>query len=152
MIKEYYEDCKLGDRVVTPGRTITETDVVMFAAFSSDWNSVHVDKEHAASTPFKQRIAHGLLGLVAGTCLLSRLGWILFWPRSTLCITGLERVRFVRPIYIGDTIHLEAEIVEMVDGEDGNGTITTRLQIKNQDRKLVITGRIKTLAGRRPPG
>ena len=151
MFKEYFEDCRIGERIVTPGRTITEADVVMFAAFSSDWNAVHTDKEFAAEhSPFGRRIAHGMLGLVAGICLLSRKGWFTFWPESLICITGLEKFRFVMPIFIGDTIHLQAEIIEKSEMPDNQGLITTRVRIKNQRDELVISGRVKLLAGRRP--
>lgn len=150
MFKKHYEDCQVGDRTTTPGRTITETDIVMFAALTGDWNSVHVDKEYAAkNTPFGQRIAHGLLGLVAGFCLLSRQGWYHFWPESLICITKLDKVRFALPIFIGDTIRLDAEIVEMTPMPDGNGLITTRLDVLNQRDESLITGRIQILAGGR---
>ena len=150
MLREYFEDCKVGEQVVTPGRTITEADVVMFAAFSGDWNSVHTDAEYARTTSFGQRIAHGLLGLVVGTSLLSRVAPFTFWPRSLVGVTEMGKVRFVRPIFIGDTIHLEAEIVEMIALRDDAGIITTRLWIKNQADKLVTTFRLKIMAGRRP--
>lgn len=150
MFKEYYEDCRVGDQVVTPGRTITETDVVQFAALSSDWNAIHTDQQFAARSPFGQRIAHGLLGLVAGFCLLSRPGWFTFWPRSMICITGLDKVRFLLPIYLGDTIHLVAEIVDKTEMRDGRGLITTRMHVVNQRDELVIAGRIKLMAARRP--
>ncbi len=148
-IKEYFEDCKVGDSIITPGRTITEADVVMFAAFSSDWNSIHTDKHYAESTPFGQRIAHGLLGFVAGACLISRVGWFTFWPQSMECITGLDKVRFPKPVFIGDSIHLHAEIVEMLPAPGDKGIITTKLRIINQHDETVITGRIKILVGSR---
>jgi len=148
-LKEYYEDCKVGDRIVTPGRTITEADVVMFSAFSSDWNAIHTDKHYAETTTYGKRIAHGMLGLVAGSCLLSRAGWFTFWPRSMKCITGLDRVRFPLPIFIGDSIYLQAEIVEMIPAPNNMGIITSKLRIINQHDSAVITGRIKILAGTR---
>jgi len=150
MLKEYFEDCKVGDRVVTPGRTITETDLVLFAAFSSDWNAIHTDREFAAQSPFGQRIAHGLLGLVTGFCLLSRGGWFHFWPASLVCITRLDKIRFLAPVFIGDTIRLDAEIVEMTRMREGNGLITSRMQVRNQRNEMVIAGRIQLQAGCRP--
>jgi 3-hydroxybutyryl-CoA dehydratase len=148
--KAHYEDCQLGDRVVTPGRTMTETDIVMFSALSGDWQSIHVDKQFAAKeSPFGERIAQGLLCLVVGICLLSRVGWFVLWPQSLVCITKLERVRFLAPVIIGDTLRLEAEIVEKEEMSDEAGLITTRLQIKNQRDESVIKGRITIKAGRR---
>lgn len=148
--KDYYEDCAVGDRVATPGRTITEADVVRFAALSGDWNPLHTDAEYARTTPFAGRIAHGLLGLVAGGCLLSRVGWFTFWPRSMIAITSLDDVRFDAPIHLGDTICLEAEILEKRVMSDDRGLITTRMQINNQRGQAVITFRLGLIAGRRP--
>lgn len=149
--KQYYDDCALDERVVTPGRTITESDVVMFSAFSGDWNSVHTDKEFAAEkTPFGERIAHGLLGLVVGTCLLSRLGWFIFWPQSMICITGIDKVKFILPVLIGDTIHLEATIVDKKPMRGDEGLITTRMRIINQRGEKAISMQITLKAKRRP--
>jgi len=151
--KNYFEDCRVGDRVTTPGRTITEADVVQFAAFSSDWNAIHTDRHYAEHyTLFGQRIAHGLLGLVVGLCLLSREGWFTFWPRSWIVLTGLDRVRFTEPVFLGDTIYLDIEIVEMTPAPGGKGIITSRARIKNQRDEVVISARVKLLAGRRPVG
>ena len=59
----YFEEFEAGQSITSPGRTITETDVVNFAALSGDWNAMHTDAEYAAKHPFGQRVAHGLLGL-----------------------------------------------------------------------------------------
>lgn len=151
MFKEYFEDCEIGQCVRTPGRTITEADVVMFAALTGDWNSIHVDKEFARTSPFGQRIAHGMLGMVAGTALLGRLGWFTLWPESMMAVTALNKVRFAAPVLIGDTICLEAEIVEkrLMPGAS-RGLITTRMQIQNQRNEPVITLRVQIIAGCRP--
>jgi len=150
MFKDYFEDCSIGDRTVTQGRTITESDVVSFAALSSDWNAIHTDRHYAAKySPYGQRVAHGLLGLVAGLCLLSRPGWFTFWPKSWLFLSGLDRVRFIAPIFIGDTIHLDAEIVNLQPISDDRGVVTSRMRIRNQDDMLVISARLKLIAGRR---
>lgn len=152
MSRMHYEDSHVGDRVVTPGRTVSETDVVMFASLSGDWNPVHTDKEYAAEhTPFGERIAHGLLGLVIGSSLISRLGWEALYPKSAICLTGMDRVRFRSPIKFGDTIHLEAEIIDKTLMPGGqNGLLTTRLRILNQRGELVITARTTMMVGRRP--
>lgn len=150
LFKPYYEDCAVGETVRTPGRTITEADVVNFAAFSGDWNSIHIDQEYARTTEFGQRIAHGMLGLVVGSCLLGRLGWFTFWPQSMMAITAMDRVRFASPVFIGDTLTLEAEIVEMKPMSPDRGLITTRMRIKNQRGETAITLRVQLIAARRP--
>lgn len=70
----YFEDFEVGQRFVTPGRTVTEADVVNFAGVSGDYNPIHTDAEFAKSTPFGQRIAHGLLVLAMLTGLRQRTG------------------------------------------------------------------------------
>ena len=152
MSKMHYEDSRIGDRVVTPGRTITETDVVMFTALSGDWNAVHTNREYAEKhTPFGERIAHGLLGLSIGASLMSQIGWNTLYPHSMICLTGMDRVRFRLPIKFGDTIHLDAEIIEKTEMPGGEmGLLTTRLRILNQREELVISARTKMMVGRRP--
>ena len=111
-----------------------------------------MDREKIISqTPFGRRAAHGLLGLVAGGCLLSRVGWFTFWPQSMLAISSLDKVRFAAPIFIGDTIRLEAEIIEKRAMSPERGVITTRMRIKNQRDEAAITFRLGLVAGRRPP-
>lgn len=152
MIREYFEDCCIGDRLVTTGRTITEADIVMFAAFSSDWNAMHTDTEYAKTTIFGERIAHGMLTLVVGTGLLFRLNESRLIPRSFIAIAGLDKIRFVAPVKIGDTLHLEGEVVEMTKMPDQRGNISLKISIKNQHKRSVVMGRLKVLAGCRPSG
>jgi 3-hydroxybutyryl-CoA dehydratase len=148
--KEYFEDCRIDDRLVTPGRTITETDIVMFVAFSGDWNRVHTDAEYAKTSVFGERIAHGMLTLVVGTPLIFRLGWYALLPKSLIAIVGIDKVRFVAPVKIGDTIHLECEVVEITKMPKQRGLIKLKYRIKNQYNKTVITGRLNVVAGCRP--
>lgn len=152
MIREYFEDCCIGDRLVTTGRTITEADIVMFAAFSSDWNAMHTDTEYAKTTIFRERIAHGMLILVVGTGLLFRLNESRLIPRSFIAIAGLDRIRFVAPARIGDTLHLEGEVAEMTEMPDQRGIIALKFSIRNQNKRSILRGRLKFLAGCRPSG
>ena len=67
----YLDDYKVGDRMVSPARTITESDIVNFAALTGDWHPLHTDVEYAARTPFKGRIAHGMLVLSIGLSVMT---------------------------------------------------------------------------------
>jgi len=140
----------VGDSLVSPGRTITETDVVMFAAFTGDWNPVHTDVEFARKSPFGERIAHGMLTLVVGTPLVFRPHWFALLPKSTIAIVGMDKIRFVDAVKIGDTIHVEAKILETKKIPGGKGLLGLRFLIKNQRGETPITGRIKALVGCRP--
>jgi acyl dehydratase len=148
--KEYFEDCRIGDRVVTPRRTITETDVLIFSAFTGDWNAVHTDAEHAKTGMFGERIAHGMLTLVIGMGLLFRFSENDFLPKEMIAIAGMDRIRFIAPVRMGDTIHLEGEIVEMTKISDEQGILAFKYLVKNQHDRSVISGRARMLTRRRP--
>jgi len=149
MIKHYYEDCEVGERVCSPGRTITEADVVMFASLSGDWNPAHTDEWYARNTPFGQRIAHGMLGLTIGTGLLARTGWFNSTQSCTV-ISQIDRGRFVAPVLFGDTIRLEAEVVEKKPLPDARGLVTLRIRLKNQRDEAVTTLRVGLVVACRP--
>ena len=83
MDKSYWEDFEIGEKIVSPGRTITEADLVMFAAFTGDWHPIHTDVDYASKTLFGERIAHGMLVLVVGSALGFRLGQYVMMPRSS---------------------------------------------------------------------
>ena len=100
----YFEEFNVGDTVTSAGRTITEADIVSFAALSGDWNAIHVDAEFARSQMFGERIAHGLLGLSIASGLAVRLGFI---EDTVIAFMGLDW-KFRAPIKIGDTIHMRA--------------------------------------------
>jgi acyl dehydratase len=153
--RRYFEDARIGDRIVTAGRTITETDLVLFAAFSGDWNALHTDAEAAARGPFGARIAHGMLTLVAGLNALFRGGpGPDFLPSALIALTALDRVRFVRPVKIGDTLRLDCEVVEMRRVLERKGTLELRCRVLSQRDETVMACRMTLLvacAGDAPP-
>lgn len=152
MEKEFFEDCRVGDRALSPGRTLTETDIVLFAAFTGDWLPIHTDAEYAKKTPFGERIAHGLLVLTVGSALLLRLGDTVLFPNATIALYEVEKVRFVAPVKIGDTIHTESEIVRTTEIDQTRGLIAIRGEIKNQHDELLATFTLRALVGRRALG
>jgi acyl dehydratase len=147
--REFFEDCRVGDKAVSPGRTITETDVVLFAGFTGDWMPIHTDAEYARQTQFGERIAHGLLVLTAGIALLLRPGQSPLLPEGTTTLHEVERVRFVAPAKLGDTIHTEGEIVRTTELDQARGSIAVRGEVKNQRNELLATFTLKGFAGRR---
>jgi acyl dehydratase len=126
----YYEDFEIGHKVVTAGRTISEADIMAFAGISGDWNPMHVDAEYAKTTPFGERVAHGMLGLSIATGLAMQLG---FLDRTVEAFTTLEW-KFRAPIKIGDTIRAEAEVTQKksVPGGVGGGFVSFNVVVKNQ--------------------
>ncbi|WP_027365647.1 MaoC/PaaZ C-terminal domain-containing protein [Desulfotruncus alcoholivorax] len=139
MLSSYYEDLNAGDRWVSRGRTITEADIVMFAAFSGDWYQLHTDREWAAKTPFGQRIAHGLLVLSVSSGLWDLAGG------TVIAFYGMDNVRFTAPTFIGDTIHAELEVLEKRDKGPNRGLVKIKQEIKNQNGKTVMTAMLQLL-------
>ncbi len=148
--KDFFEDFQVGERLITPGRTITETDLVLFAAFTGDWHPLHTDAEYAKRTIFKERIAHGMLGLVVGSALAFRMGYDVVLPKSFIAFYGMDRVRFTAPIKIGDTIHLESEVAELREKNESMGIVISHNEIKNQRGETCISYTTRILCGRRP--
>ena len=103
----YFEDFTIGTRLRTAGRTITEADIVAFAGLSGDFNQIHTNAEYAAADTFGQRVAHGLLVQSIATGLAVQSGVI---EGTVLAFRELD-AKFSLPVYIGDTVHVEIEIV-----------------------------------------
>lgn len=133
----YFEDYTVGDSITSQGRTVTEADIVSFAALSGDWNPLHTDAEAAKTTPFGQRIAHGLLVLSMATGLLERLGFM----RDTVIAFMELNWQFRNAVKIGDTIHVHGQVDELKPMRRlGGGYVTFKIQILNQEDQVVQRG------------
>jgi len=150
--KDYLEDYRQGERWVTPGRTLTETDIVNYAGLTGDWHPIHTDAEYARGTPFGERIAHGLLVLALGSTLIFRLGENVVFPKSFIAFYGMDGVRFVGPVKIGDTLHCEVEVTALEPKDEKRGIVVYRNNIKNHRGEDVVIFEARALVGRRPPG
>lgn len=104
----YLDDFTIGQTFESPRRTITETDIVNYAALTGDWNPVHTDAVFAADSAFGERIAHGPMAIGMAFGLLSRLD---LFDGSVLALRKIEW-SFEAPVRIGDTVHLLAEVLE----------------------------------------
>lgn len=142
----YFEDFIVGEESISAGRTITEADIVNFAGLTGDWYELHTNKEWAAKGPFGQRIAHGALIFSIATALALRMD-----PPSDalMAFYGLDRLRFVKPVFIGDTIHVRQKIVEMTVRDEKSGVITTLSEVINQNEQVVVSYTAKVLYKRR---
>jgi len=150
MEKTYLEDFQAGEMIVSPGRTITETDLVLFAALTGDWHPIHTNVEYAGKTPFGERIAHGMLVLTVGSALIFRLGQYAYTPKSFIAFYGIDSLRFTGAVKIGDTIHLEVEILELTPKDATRGLVTSRSTVRNQRGEDCCVFVAKMLCGRRP--
>ncbi len=149
MIKEYFEDYEKGEIFISPGRTITETDIVLYSALTGDWWEGHTNVDFAKNTSFGQRIAHGMLTLCIGTSLLFRLGDYRWLPRFFIANYGIDKLRYTAPVMIGDTIRCEAEVVEMSEKDERRGILTFEIRIINQRDERVLVYLEKVLVSRR---
>jgi acyl dehydratase len=128
-----------GERFRTPGRTITETDLVSFAALTGDHHPLHTDAEWAARSEFNGRIAHGMLLL--SYCV----GLVPLDPARVLALRGFERVAFKRPVRIGDTIHVEGELDEKLEIDAATGLVIFTWKVVNQRDELVAMARVRVV-------
>jgi acyl dehydratase len=145
--RRYFEDIEVGEAYESPGRTVTETDIVLFAGLSGDYNVLHTDAEFMKQSIFGERIAHGLLGLAIQAGLFGRSTT----AYATLACTGL-RWKFKAPIKIGDTIRLHARVTGKRDtGEADRGLVVLQRSVVNQRDEVVQEGETELLVGRRPP-
>ncbi len=135
---KYFDDFQVGDKIITRGRTITEADIVTFSAFSGDWHPLHTDVEYAREGPFGERIAHGflVLSVASGLLPLSEMAIIAFY--------GIDKLRFVNPVKLLDTIHVEFETVEKQGRDERGGVITFRQTVKNQKGEEVAVGTMRS--------
>ncbi|ARJ37914.1 acyl dehydratase [Sporosarcina sp. P21c] len=146
----FYEDFQIGDKFLSPSRTITETDVVNFAGLSGDYNLLHVDREYAKNTVFQERIAHGLLGLSISSGLFTRTELNRRMSKNLIALLGLESWKFLAPIKINDTINLEIEIVEMKEtSKKDRGIVKFVRKIINQNGMVVQEGVTPMMIARR---
>lgn len=134
----YFEEFQAGQKVVTDARTISEHDILGFAGLSGDFNTIHTDAEFAKTTPFGQRVAHGLLVLSVVSGLAVRTGIV---DGTVLAFREVSEWKFSRPVFIGDSIHAEIEVTETkAFPRLGGGAVTLRVVVKNQAGDTVQTG------------
>ena len=141
----YFEDFEVGREFETAGRTITESDIVLFAGITGDWTELHTNAEFAKSTIFGQRIAHGALIFSITTGLLVRLGFI---EKTVLAFYGIDRLRFTKPVFIGDTIKAVGKVVEKED-KGGYGVVTIECKTVKQTGEVVMVCNLKLAVKKR---
>jgi 3-hydroxybutyryl-CoA dehydratase len=140
LLDKYFDQLAVGDVFAgTRGRTITETDIALFSAVSGDWNPIHNDAAFAANGPFGTRIAHGLLlvSMMTGMAPIS--------GQAVVALYGFDRVRFVKPVMLGDTITYTSRIAGLQPKGDLRGLADLDFEICNQHSDVCVAGTIKIL-------
>lgn len=137
----FFDDVEVGREWMSPGRTITEADIVNFAGLSGDFNPIHVDHQFAKNTLFRRPIAHGLLvwSISSGLTLTSP-------AMRTVAFTTVKEWHFREPVFIGDTIRVRSTILGIESRSRGRrAAITWQRQLVNQNTKVVQEGIVVTL-------
>jgi 3-hydroxybutyryl-CoA dehydratase len=128
-----------GERFVTGGREISEADIAGFGALTGDMHPQHVDPEWAAGSRFGEQIAHGLLVL---SCAV---GLVPLDPERVVALRRVGDAVFKQPVRIGDTVHVEGEVVRTRAVDDDNGLVECRWRVVNQDGRLVALATVELL-------
>ncbi len=129
-------DLNPGMSLRSRARTITESDLVSFAAITGDWHPQHVDAEWAADSRFGERIAHGMLVLSYSIGLMG------FDPDRVVALRGIDSLTFKRPVAIGETIHAEAEVENVRPIDEDHELIELRWRVLTGDGRLALRARV----------
>jgi acyl dehydratase len=146
-LNNYFDDLAIGDRFVSRSRTVTEADLTLFSGLSGDYHPLHTDEVYARQGPFGRRIAQGCLTLSLATGLeFSLMGSD---ESRIIAFYGMDRVRFVKPVFIGDTIRLEGEVTALDGRDETSGVVTAHHEIKNERDETVAVLDKRTLHRKR---
>jgi len=143
----YFEDFASAAEITTRGRTITEADVVMFAGLTGDFVELHTNEEFAKQTPFGRRVAHGALVFSMSVGLSTRTNLL---DDTLLAFAGVDKLRFVSPVFIGDTIHVTKRVAESKELGPKQGTVVFETRVINQRGEIVLVYFDKMLLSKRP--
>lgn len=129
-----FDDFQVGDKACF-AKTITDAEVCLFAGITGDLNPLHIDDQYAQSTRFGRRVVHGIFGTGLISTTLTLLG--------TGCVYLSQEVRFKRPVFVGDTITAEAEIIEK---RPEKNILIVKTTCTNQKGEVVIDGQAALMA------
>jgi len=149
--RRHFEELQIGDSLLTHRRTVGEADIVAFGGISGDYFYMHFDEVAAKESPFGKRIAHGYFVLSAAAGL-----FVSPSPGPVLANYGLDTLRFVKPVGIGDTIQARLTCKRKIDRNRkdasgrGQGVVAWDVEVTNQDGELVASYDILTLVAKKP--
>lgn len=131
----YWEEWEIGAEFESAARTVTETDIVMFAALSGDYNPLHTNEEYCKQTQFGTRIAHGPLVYAIAAGLLFQLH---LYDDTIIAFLGFDSLKFTNPVKAGDTIHARIKVLERREtSRPDRGVMKRQLQVLNQRGEIV---------------
>ncbi|MGE0796782.1 MAG: MaoC/PaaZ C-terminal domain-containing protein [Lautropia sp.] len=143
----HYEDFSIGQTFTTLGRTITESDLVLFAGMTGDNSALHTDEEYARHSVYGQRLVHGMLAVSIALGLISR---TLVFEGTGIAFLGMDRVLFHKPIFVGDTVTARFTIASMRETKKADrGVVVRHVELFNQREESVLEFDITGLVLRR---
>jgi len=132
-----WEDFPVGKTVKTPALTVTETHLVQFAGLTGDYYPIHTDVEWASKSPFGQRIAHGPLTFAFAVGLMYQSQ---AYGDAIIAWLGADGIRAAAPVFIGDTVHVVAEVTGSRGAKDpSRGVVSLRYMVRNQRDEEVMS-------------
>jgi|WetSurSiteA1Bulk_404760.scaffolds.fasta_scaffold08486_2 acyl dehydratase len=138
---KYFEDWEIGTAYESASRTITETDIVLFAGLSGDYNPLHTDEEFAKKSVFGTRIPHGLLVLSISS---GQINQSKMFEGTVEVMLALKEFRLTKPVMPGDTIRTRFQAIEKKVTSQGKGVVTLKMDILNQ-KDEVCSERVSVL-------
>ena len=137
-VGKYFDEFEIGEVFETPGRTVTEADLVNFTGVSWDIHPLHNNEEHCKNTNYGKRIAHGflILAMMGGLTTCSGI------MEKGMGFLGIEEWKFLKPVYPGETVRCQIKVISKKAARTGErGVVTFERQILNQKNEVVQTGR-----------
>jgi acyl dehydratase len=143
----FFEDFASADPVVSGERTITEADVMAFAHLTGDFVKLHTDEDYAKTTKYGRRIAHGALVFSISVGLSTQMQ---LFDDGLIAFAGVDKLRFVAPVFFGDTVRVAKKVVERKEMGAAQGTVTFESRVLNQRGEVVVAYLDRLLMRRRP--
>lgn len=132
-----FSSLPIGAKLVTGGRTLTETDLSLFCMLTGDWHGIHADSTVAASTTFGRRIFQGTFGIALAQAMAAS---ALQFEEPVIAALGFREWSFRAPMFIGDTVHAEVEIADKRLTRDCRGIIARRIRLLRHDGDVLQEG------------
>lgn len=146
MVKQYYDDFEIGDTTASEtGRTVSESEVYAVAGLEGNYSPLHTNQEYMKETEFGARIAQNSLLITLSNGLSNQTPW----NPNTIAAYGRDHIRFIAPVFIGDTLRLEREVVNKEQRSEDSGIVTFKEDLYNQHDEIVFTGEYLLLVERK---
>jgi len=145
-----YADLHVGMAFRSPGRTITDADLVAFAGLTGDYSELHTSEVYGRNSQFGRRVAHGMLGLAYAHGLMwARTGEL---RETAIAFLGINEWKFAGPVFVGDTIFVNYRIAELRDStsKPTQAIAVFDVEVETQDKRIVQRGRKALLLSKVP--